>query len=393
MKRRKEGVIFILGIVLVVILLNINTIFGAEDNVSINFNYQGRWASAGFSDVYSWRHFVDVFVNIMLNLKIIDQNGTMGLVAYDNFGNQKIIWDWAHFNNNTCALTFGMNLTLPLGVKKDLNYDIALNNDKNICHINDYKKYLNKTLKEILLDLGKNNITALFIGKTGNISVVPSKNFDVNNPNFTVIMVHAEDDTHPLLPEVNFTSMNLTTMTLNELNITYINNITIVNNKESENTTEENIKNTTNNVQNTTKETNTTKKVFKIINPKPSNFNVNTFINEKVDFSIENTEYDSISWILDGKVVGNNGNSYVFSSENIGEYRLKVEINKSLESKVNSWKIIVAKSKENNSFNYIYLILIVIIVIIIIVFVIFKINSSKNTKPTVIVNNYKPIVK
>lgn len=374
---KKEGLI--LAIILIIICLNFVM---SEEYVDINWNYNGQWASSGIGDFSGWKTFVDFFINVMLNVRVIELNGHLALSSSDNLGNERIAEDLINFNNETCKLNFGMNLTLPLGIVQRVDYAMRLNGNYNICEIIDYRKYINKTLRDILIDAGSKNITVEFIDKDGNITLIPEKNFSTSNPKFNMTYRHINNGNYPLIPapventgETSLTQVDLFDSGLiqnKSLNISLGQNNPVNNSNNPINNS--NINKSVNGTNNRGLED------YKIINPEPKNANIQVFVSERKMFSIENTDYQTIKWFLDGKVVENEENKYYFKKIEIGDYKLKVEISRDSIVKSNLWNIKVVENKKKFPFGMIIFVLIGIFVflgIIIISYYVFKKNSEK----------------
>ena len=74
----KRGIV--LGFVL--ILVSVSFIM-AEQYKDIRWNYNGQWSSSGFSDFLGWKSFVNFFINVMLNTKVIEIDGKLALSSSD----------------------------------------------------------------------------------------------------------------------------------------------------------------------------------------------------------------------------------------------------------------------------------------------------------------------
>lgn len=361
------------GIILIIILLTLGLFYvSAAEYASIDWNFKGQWPSGSFGDINVWHNVVDLFITVMLNTKIVHSNGHLALSTLDNLGNEKILDGLAHFNNETCELKFGMNFSTPIGVKSELVYDIAINGDKNICHFKDYQKYINQTLREVLLDLGAKNANASFTSKNSNITLTPGQNYDVNHPKFDVTISFPKNNNYDLIPDsTNYTSVNLTTLSLTEINLTTIQNITYVSRVKE--IPEENESGNGNNTKKTTTIT------LEILNPDPKNTSVIMNLGDRKAFSIENTDYEVIKWYLDGSVVENDRNKYEFRAVKEGSSKLKVEIKKETLTKSYTWSIRVGEEKKKAPVNLIIFVLIGVVIILamfIIGYFIFKKSSG-----------------
>ncbi len=316
------------GIVIVIILIFANMVFvNAEQYQDIRWNYNGQWSSSGFSDFSGWKTFVNFFINVMLNVRVIEIDGKLALSSSDQLGNQKIAKDLIDFNNNTCKLNFRMNVTLPLGSVERIKYAMNLNGNSNICEIIDYKKYINMTLRDILIDVGSKNITIKFLGNGGNITIIPETNYSINNPQFNMTYVHINDGDYPLIPNLtsNNGSTSLTNRGLFELDLNNNGNIVNVSVK-NQNSVPGEVDSNPNTVIKNNSLNKTSAKEFKIIGISPENTNISMFVGEKRTFSIENTDYEIIKWYLDGNLVENMKNKYEFKGLKEGKYPIKVEI-------------------------------------------------------------------
>jgi len=342
----------------------------------IRWNYNGQWSSSGFSDFSGWKTFVDFFINVMLNVKVIEIDGKLALSSSDQLGNNKIAKDLIDFNNSTCKLNFRMNVTLPLGTVERINYAMTLNGNSNICEIIDYKKYINMTLRDILIDAGSKNITAKFIGNGGNITIAPEANYSVDNPKFNMTYVHINDGDYPLIPNLtsNNGTTNLTNRGLFELDLNDNGNITNSSVKNQSSVQNKSSSDLNDGIRNISLNK-TVLKEFKITGISPENANISMFVGEKRTFSIDNTDYDTIKWYLDGNLVENNLNKYEFRGLNEGKYKIKVEINKNSDVKSNFWSINVFSNENKLPINLILFILLGLLgllIMIILGFIIYK---------------------
>lgn len=367
----KKGLV--IGIIL--ILASMSFIMAAQYR-DIRWNYNGQWSSSGFSDFSGWKTFVDFFINVMLNVKVIEIDGKLALSSSDQLGNNKIAKDLIDFNNSTCKLNFRMNVTLPLGTVERINYAMTLNGNSNICEIIDYKKYINMTLRDILIDAGSKNITAKFIGNGGNITIAPEANYSVDNPKFNMTYVHINDGDYPLIPNLtsNNGTTNLTNRGLFELDLNDNGNITNSSVKNQSSVQNKSSSDLNDGIRNISLNK-TVLKEFKITGISPENANISMFVGEKRTFSIDNTDYDTIKWYLDGNLVENNLNKYEFRGLNEGKYKIKVEINKNSDVKSNFWSINVFSNENKLPINLILFILLGLLgllIMIILGFIIYK---------------------
>jgi hypothetical protein len=368
----KRGIV--LGFVL--ILVSVSFIM-AEQYKDIRWNYNGQWSSSGFSDFLGWKSFVNFFINVMLNTKVIEIDGKLALSSSDQLGNQKIAKDLIDFNNNTCKLNFRMNVTLPLGTIEKINYAMTLNGNSNICEVIDYRKYINMTLRNILIDAGSKNISVKFLGNGGNITIVPEKDYSVDNPEFNMTYVHINDGNYPLIPNLTNDNglTNLTNRGLFELDLSNNGNIINVSVNKSV-IVEKNDSSSGSNVG--IEEDSLNKSIikeFKISGMSPENANINMFVGEKRTFSINNTDYKAIKWYLDGVLVENMKNKYEFRGLKEGKYQIMVEVSKDSEIKSNLWHINVFSNENKLPGGLILFIVIglfVLLIIIILGIIIYK---------------------
>lgn len=126
---------------------------------------------------------------------------------------------------------------------------------------------------------------------------------------------------------------------------------------------------------------------IKIESPRPEGNLVFVFLDTKRTFSIRNTEYDSIEWILDGKVVENMSNRFTFDGSSEGEYVLKVQIKEGSDSDSKIWDVVVRKRDKKSYIGIpqegglkkvlIYLIGIVLLLVVVFAISLFFIKRNK----------------
>lgn len=120
--------------------------------------------------------------------------------------------------------------------------------------------------------------------------------------------------------------------------------------------------------------------LFKILNPIPEDYLIAVSRNEEKIFSIDNNDYETIEWHLDGELMDNDFNSFKFEALEEGKHIIKVVIGKGSLSDSKTWKAVVKDSLENpapsGSFGkkiIIYLMIFVGLIIVgLVVVVVFK---------------------
>ncbi len=90
-------------------------------------------------------------------------------------------------------------------------------------------------------------------------------------------------------------------------------------------------------------------KQFTILNPSPTRSPISVIVDKTETLSIENKDYESIGWYLNGELIQNKSNSYEFKSSDEGKYNIKVEIKNSSLSDFNLWQVIVTAPLEDNT--------------------------------------------
>ncbi|MDD5193401.1 MAG: hypothetical protein PHF67_02330 [Candidatus Nanoarchaeia archaeon] len=89
---------------------------------------------------------------------------------------------------------------------------------------------------------------------------------------------------------------------------------------------------------------------FEILNPYPSSESLAISQEQSQDFSIENTEYDSIEWYLDGLFKKSNSNIFTISNLNPGNHIVKVEIKNGEDVASRTWNLVVRTVEEQKQY-------------------------------------------
>jgi len=370
----KKGALIFLTICLIAISYCGSITASSAD---LSWDYKGQWYSGGFGDYFGWKNFVDFFIDTMLNVKISEKDGKIGLTTTDPLGNENTNTDLVSFDKNTGKLKFAMEFTLPSGKKKYIEYNGSINGEYNISKFFDYNKYLNKSLGDLIYDLLEKDRKVTFVGEMSNITIAPSNDFSSTNPKMEITYEKnlGENYTSPIpldTAENSSTAQNYSTSSSS--NYTVNSSISFFEEKnESEQVGKIENKTLTNDI------------IVRIINAQPNKTKLSIFIGGEKEFSIDNTDYDSIKWYSNNKVMENNSNAYTFRGISKGDYTLKVEIKKAGITKSTVWKISVLeveKIKKNVNWTLIIGSLIVIAVIVFgIIF--FILNKSSGTEKRV----------
>ncbi len=120
--------------------------------------------------------------------------------------------------------------------------------------------------------------------------------------------------------------------------------------------------------------------------PSPGGDNVTDFYGNTQTFFVSNTDYDSLEWYLDGKLIKTNSNSCDIKNLSVGNHSVEVKIKRgtSVDSKV--WKIVIQSNEKAKKFLFdagvVMFIVIIIVVVIIIGLVVwlFVIENKKKNK-------------
>ena len=340
---------------------------------NLQLNYNGQWYSGGFGDFSGWKNFVNFFIDTMLGVKIVEVGDKIGLVTTDPWGNENTNTNLVSFNKNTGALTFLMDVPLPGGKIEHINYNISLNGDYNISKYVDYTQFLNKSIKDILVYVGKEHLKIKFVGNYSNVTVIPTEEFTEANPSFNVTYEKNQPGNYssPIIPENNSSSFGTLSENSTNSNVNNTQNIT-----ETENLTENSYGGSTSGKNNSKKED----LEFKIINPMPNASKIFMNLSEKRVFSIDNVNYDTIVWRLNEKIVKEKSNFYEFFATESGNFRLSVEIKRESVIKTNIWRVSIASEEKNNNELIkkviIVLGLVVLMLIVLGVFMYFKKNQT-----------------
>lgn len=126
----------------------------------------------------------------------------------------------------------------------------------------------------------------------------------------------------------------------------------------------------------------------------PSSERISLEIDEGQDFSVENTEFDGIKWILDGEVLQEGSRFYSFSGSESKSHSLTVEITKGSLRDSKSWRISVlgeGGSEESDEESptsvgtiILYLIIVVVLVTAFLIVWLFIIQKNKADKGPVV---------
>ncbi len=129
-----------------------------------------------------------------------------------------------------------------------------------------------------------------------------------------------------------------------------------------------------------------------ILNPYPRKSPISIFKGDVKKFSIDNEDYGSIIWELEGEIVKIGENFYEFKGEELGEYILKVKIQREELSDSKTWEIFVKDFEkeiakiERSTFDYkqiiFYLIIFICIFIVLLLIWMFIKNELPRPKWT-----------
>ncbi len=133
--------------------------------------------------------------------------------------------------------------------------------------------------------------------------------------------------------------------------------------------------------------TNIINETFKIKNPSPEGDSLTVFAGDNMSFFIANTDYDSIEWYLDGKIIKTNSNICDLVGLSKGNYSLEVRIKKGAKIDSKIWRIIIESDEIGKNFIFdkgkviFYLIFIVVLIIIgLIIWLFFEEKKRKKKK-------------
>jgi len=133
--------------------------------------------------------------------------------------------------------------------------------------------------------------------------------------------------------------------------------------------------------------------VFEIKGASPENETQTYFVGDNKTFSIDNEDYDNISWYLNGVILDEDSNSYTLEDMEDGTYNLEVEIERNGEKKIKKWVIEVEGDEigKENLFDTqtIILITIIVVILIIIMLVVWLFIAEMNSRNKKINNSMK----
>ncbi|MEK6859376.1 MAG: hypothetical protein AABX54_01045 [Nanoarchaeota archaeon] len=374
MKTNKKGkrILFIFAVMILICNLYIVNSLDA----SVKGSYEGQWYSKGFSDFYVWKTFVDTVINTVAKFIIVEKNNAFGLMLRDGNGNEVRTPYFGAYNTATGEMSGSIDFNLPNGEKKVFSGMVLVNGQSDLRKFGNVRDYINKTIMQLILDGIKNKWKVSFVGNKSKTTISPGVNASAQNP--TVLINYekykvgdtslvpknyeAESVENVTMPS-NYVIQNYTQVTVNQINITnvsnnYINQITINQINDSGG--------------------------LEIINPNPISGEISILINITERFSVENSNYDSIKWYLDEKEIKKNSKFYDFKAVRKGNYSVKVEIKKILQTAEHLWGIevrepvkVVEKSKSN---AWIWILMGIILIIIVVIAIAYFLGKDSGEK-------------
>jgi hypothetical protein len=362
MIKRRRGLFFVAALFLMFLFFqNALLVSGASSSGKISWDYHGSWYSKGFVEYTGWKNFMDLFFDSLLGLEVVEVDGKVGLKGINIYGNEFVNTDLVSFDKQNGILSYSINITLPLLGFKEIRYNISLNNEKNLNRVINPNDYYNGTIEDILWDLNQKNIKISLIGEKSNITLVPngSGKFELS-----YLKNINESDTKPIIVSGSSVQTN-----------------TSADKKVYENNGLNDSKGFDTLVKANDTQINRDEKL-EIINPIPASSDISMFIRDKKKFSIDNSDYDSISWYLDGKKIKENSKFYDFSVLKVGDYVIKINVKKGDEIKTRVWNVNVkekiekSKSILKNKWFYWIMGIIIVLIILMVVFMIFRKDTS-----------------
>ncbi len=383
-KREKERkLIFILAIIFLVLLLVITFYFyvpktentaGGGKLRELSWSFSGNnWYSEGFTYYDDWRAFLNLIVDRILDLEVQNLEGDATVVSEDENGTQHNSSISLKVDKTTGTVSWSLGIALPSGEMKRLDYMIYLNNEKNIGKFFNISQFSNMSLRQILEFLLRRNMNITFVGNLSNITLSPAPGSTTSQPKFQITYERVRSEIGDGEDGNDYNQTNRSgENNQNNSGITHYNK-TIVNSGDLGE--EENIENKTSGSK------------LKIINPIPGELLIFLVLNEKKTFSVGNKDYDMISWYLNGKKI-KTSTSYVFTGLKIGDYNIRVDVEKGSEIESYSWEVEVDEKEKPSGNWWIYLVFIVVLLIFAGVAVFFIILKKKNG-----INSGKRVVK
>ncbi len=124
-----------------------------------------------------------------------------------------------------------------------------------------------------------------------------------------------------------------------------------------------------------------------IRDPSPSGDIVTDFYGNNQTFFISNTDYDSLEWYLNGKLIKNNSNSFKVSGLTIGNHTVEVKMKKGVNVDSKTWKVVIQGSEKTRKFlfdaglvMFVLIIVVVGIIIGLLVWLFVVENKKKNRR-------------
>ncbi|VVB78674.1 Uncharacterised protein [uncultured archaeon] len=374
--KTKISILFLIGLVL---FLNILVSASADNSAAdyISANYKGEWYSKGFSSFWGWKSFADTLVNTISKFTIIEQDNSFGVMLKDSSGNEIARTPYlVHYDPLTGEISGTLNYSVN-GVSKNFTGKVLVNGDSNISKFIDPKSYVNKTIKQLVLDGIAKKLKVSFVGKESKTTISPDPLSTPENPMVIIEYDKYKSGDTSVIP-ANYSALNEDPAIINEsdTNTTQTssaqnnsNQIVIVSNQTAGN------------------ETNKTKIVnLTIINPLPALGKISIFVNETKLFSVDNKDFDTTKWYLDNKEVKTNSGYYEFRGLKPGNYNISIEIEKSSEIRNHFWNVEVKKieTTKEKSMNWLPIIIVIIVVAIILILgVIYFLKRKGNQTSTI----------
>lgn len=375
----KRELVFVLISFIVLNLVIFQSVFGASNLKDIKWKYEGEWYSKSFGSFFIWKNFVEAGIIIASKFTVIEKEDKYGLMLKTESGYEYKTSYFVNYDELSGEVKAFVNYTLPSGELKILNGSILLNGKQDVREFLDPMIFINKTLGEVIFDLIERNLNLSFVGKESQTSI----GYDPKStPESPILIIDykkiIKDDTSPV-PE-NYTSES-------ERNISEIESSNILSGVEGLPTERSEGDNEKSEMIEDKENEPLSKDNLEIINPKPNLGKVSIFLNEKEQFSIENSNYDFIKWYLDNEEVKENSKFYEFMASEIGNYEIRVEIESESEIRGHVWEIRVkplgiSEEESSNWFIWTIILLLVILFFVGIVYFLKKrrevVNNNQN---------------
>jgi len=323
---------------------------------TLRWNYGGAWIEGGFDVHHRWENY-PAWLEIRSRIlsKILKYVGTYddGKITLDT-GDQddEITYVSVDYDKETGHLRFYIETSF-IGISKNGNFQIFLNGDPNVNNYVNLEDYDGMTFEDLVIDV---------LSKGNNLSLISGDN------NFSLNLGEDEygnpeiDMDYDTVNVINFTAINLTSDDNVSENISEkIDETSLL--SEDDKTSED--------------PKPIIEQDYKIFGYSPIDKNVVISAEENIVFSIENNNYDSIIWYVEGKARNARDNFLSINKLMVGNYEIRVDVTKQNQEKSHVWNLRVEEIEEPKKINIFFISFIVFLVISVIIGVLFFFKTKR----------------